>query len=193
MLKKISIVISVFFMGTVLAQLDEYEYGIAPNYSVNLYTGYPVIKATSFDHYDKSRPVAGISIGTPYGYYANDFYVNANIEIFRYIFRNSRNDEDRFGGTAFQVGLNTGLFIGDVSMSLTAATGVFHAGTGFIAGLNIDLPVGEYILGNFDINESLVPHIEALEVRFTTRANMVQKKDGTTGWIDAGVSFGYEF
>ncbi len=193
MLKKISIVISVFFMGTVLAQVDEYEYGIAPNYSVNFYTGYPVIKATSFDHYDKSRPVAGISIGTPYGYYANDFYVNANIEIFRYIFRNSRNDEDRFGGTAVQVGLNTGLFIGDVSVSLTAATGVFHAGTGFIGGLNIDLPVGEYFLGNFDINESLVPHIEALEVRFTTRANMIQKKDGITGWIDGGFSIGYEF
>ena len=182
-----------FFMGTVLAQVDEYEYGIAPNYSINLYTGYPVIKATSFDHYDKSRPVAGISIGTPYGYYANDFYVNANIEIFRYIFRNSRNDEDRFGGTAVQVGLNTGLFIGDVSVSLTAATGVFHAGTGFISGLNIDLPVGEYFLGNFDINESLVPHIEALEVRFTTRANMVQKKDGITGWVDGGFSIGYEF
>ena len=179
-------------MGIALAQVDEYEYGIAPNYSINLYTGYPVIKATSFDHYDKSRPVAGISIGTPYGYYANDFYVNANIEIFRYIFRRSVNDQ-RFGGTAVQVGLNTGLFIGDVSVSLTVATGVFHAGTGFISGLNIDLPVGEYFLGNFDINESLVPHIEALEVRFTTRANMVQKKDGTTGWIDAGVSFGYEF
>ena len=192
MLKKISIVISVFFMGTVLAQVDEYEYGIAPNYSVNLYTGYPVINATSFDHYDKSRPVAGISIGTPYGYYANDFYVNANIEIFRYIFRRSVNDQ-RFGGTAVQIGLNTGLFIGDVSLSLTAASGVFHAGTGFIGGLNIDLPVGEYILGNFDINESLVPHIEALEVRFTTRANMVHKKDGITGWVDGGFSIGYEF
>ena len=52
---------------------------------------------------------------------------------------------------------------------------------------------GEYILGNFDINESLVPHIEALEVRFTTRANMVQKKDGITGWVDGGFSIGYEF
>ena len=192
MLKKICIVISVFFMGIALAQVDEYEYGIVPNYSVNLYTGFPLVKATSFDHYDKSRPVAGISIGTPYGYYGNDFYVNANIEIFRYIFRRSVNDQ-RFGGTAFQVGLNTGLFIGDVSVSLTAATGVFHAGTGFIGGLNIDLPTGEYILGNFDINESLVPHIEALEVRFTTRANMVQKNDGITGWVDGGFSIGYEF
>ena len=192
MLKKISIVISVFFMGTVLAQVDEYEYGIAPNYSVNLYTGYPVIKATSFDHYTRSRPVGGVSIGTPYGYYASDFYVNLNIEIFNYIFK-TENKLDVFGGTAVQVGLNTGLFFGDVSVSLTAATGVFHAGTGFIGGLNIDLPVGEYILGNFDINESLVPHIEALEVRFTTRANMVQKKDGITGWIDGGFSIGYEF
>ena len=78
-------------------------------------------------------------------------------------------------------------------MSLTVATGVFHAGTGFIGGLNIDLPVGEYILSNYDINESLVQHIEALEVRFTTRASIVQKKDGTTGWIDGGISIGYEF
>jgi len=59
-------------------------------------------------------------------------------------------------------------------------------------------PLAQYIfftniLGNFDINESLVPHIEALEVRFTTRANMVQKKDGITGWIDGGFSIGYEF
>ena len=141
---------------------------------------------------DRSRPVVGVSIGTPYGYYASDFYVNLNIEIFNYIFK-TENKLGVFGGTAFQVGINTGLFIGDVSMSLTAATGVFHAGTGFICGLNIDLPAGEYILGNFDINGSLVPHIEALEVRFTTRANMVQKKDGITGWIDGGFSIGYEF
>jgi len=193
MAKKISFVIILLFLSALFAQEDEYEYGIVPNYSVNLYTGYPIIKASSFDHYDKSRPVAGISVGTPFGYYGSNFYINANIEIFRYIFRNSRDDEDRFGGTAFQVGLNTGLFIGDVAVSLTAATGVFHAGTGFISGLSIDLPAGEYILDNFYINESLEPHIEALEVRFTSRANIVQKKDGTTGWIDGGVSIGYEF
>jgi len=193
MAKKISFVIILLFLSALFAQEDEYEYGIVPNYSVNLYAGYPIIKASSFDHYDKSRPVAGISVGTPFGYYGSNFYINANIEIFRYIFRNSRDDEDRFGGTAFQVGLNTGLFIGDVAVSLTAATGVFHAGTGFISGLSIDLPAGEYILDNFYINESLEPHIEALEVRFTSRANIVQKKDGTTGWIDGGVSIGYEF
>ena len=192
MAKKISFAIILLFLSALFAQEDEYEYGIVPNYSVNLYSGYPIVKASSFDHYDKSRPVAGISVGTPYGYYGSDFFINANIEIFRYIFRRSVNDQ-RFGGTAFQVGANTGLFIGDVAVSLTAATGVFHAGTGFIGGFSIDLPIGEYILDNFDINESIVPHIEALEVRFTSRANIVQKKDGTTGWIDGGVSFGYEF
>ena len=181
-------------MTCLLAQEeDEFDYGIEPNYSVNIYTGFPVIKAATFDHYDKSRPVAGLSVGTPYGYYGSDFYVNVNIEIFRYIFRNTSNDGDRFGGTAFQLGANAGLFIGNVALSLTGATGVFHAGTGVIGGLNIDLPVGEYILDNLDINESLEPHIEALEVRFTTRSNIIQKKDGTTGWIDGGISIGYEF
>jgi hypothetical protein len=192
MAKKISFVIILLFLSALFAQEDEYEYGIVPNYSVNLYSGYPIVKASSFDHYDKSRPVAGISVGTPYGYYGSDFFINANIEIFRYIFRRSVNNQ-RFGGTALQVGVNTGLFIGDVAVSLTAATGVFHAGTGFIGGLNIDLPVGEYVLGSFDINESLVPHIEAFEVRFTSRANIVQKKKGATGWVDAGFSIGYEF
>ena len=91
------------------------------------------------------------------------------------------------------MGANSGLFIGDVSISLTAATGVFHAGTGFIAGGSLDLPVGGYITDSFDVPESLEPHIEAFEIRLTTRANIVQKNDGTTGWVDAGVSFGYEF
>jgi len=191
MLNKIIILFIICISSLLLA--DEYDYEIEPNYSVNIYTGFPIIKASTFDHYDKTRPVAGISVGTPYGYYGSDFYVNINIEIFRYIFRNSKNDEDRFGGSAFQGGLNAGLFIGDIALSATAATGVFHAGSGFIGGVNMDLPVGEYIIDNLDVGESLEYHIEALEVRFTTRSNIIQKKDGTTGWIDGGFSVGYEF
>ena len=196
MIKK-SIIAPLFFFLSILwsqelQEDDEYEYGIVPNYSINLYTGYPTLKASSFDHYDLSRPVVGLSVGTPFGYYARDFFINLNLEIFNYIFRRSVNDQ-KFGGTAFQVGANSGLFIGDVSISLTAATGVFHAGTGFIAGGSLDLPVGGYITDSFDVPESLEPHIEAFEIRLTTRANIVQKNDGTTGWVDAGVSFGYEF
>tara|TARA_Y100000590_G_scaffold225857_1_gene255283 strand:- start:268 stop:846 length:579 start_codon:yes stop_codon:yes gene_type:complete len=190
--KSTRLVIIILISASLFGQEDEFEYGIVPNYSVNIYTGYPIIKASSFNTYDKSRPVAGISIGTPYGYYGTNFFVNANIEIFRYIFRRTVNDQ-RFGGTAFQIGGNTGLFIGNLSVSVTAATGVFHAGTGFIGGLNIDLPVGEYILNNVEIPDSMELHVEALEVRFTTRSNIVQKKDGTTGWIDGGFSLGYEF
>ena len=36
--------------------------------------------------------------------------------------------------------------------------------------------------------------IESFEIRLTSRANIVQKKEGgSTYWMDAGVSFGYEF
>tara|TARA_S200000501_G_scaffold98676_1_gene92040 strand:- start:54055 stop:54645 length:591 start_codon:yes stop_codon:yes gene_type:complete len=196
MIKKSIIALLFFFLSTLWSQEleedDEYEYGIVPNYSVNLYTGYPVVKAESFETYDVSRPVVGLSVGTPFGYYASDFFINVNLEIFNYIFSRSVNDQ-KFGGTAFQVGANSGLFIGDVSISLTAATGVFHAGTGFIAGGSIDLPVGGYIADSFDLPESLEPHIQAFEMRLTTRSNIVQKSDGTTGWVDAGVSLGYEF
>ena len=148
MIKK-SIIAPLFFflsilLGQELQEDDEYEYGIVPNYSFNLYTGYPTLKASSFDHYDISRPVVGLSVGTPFGYYASDFFINLNLEIFNYIFRRSANDQ-KFGGTAFQGGANSGLFIGDVSISLTAATGVFHAGTGFITGGSLDLPLGGYI------------------------------------------------
>ena len=196
-MEKKSIIALLFFLLTILRSQeleedDEYDYGIVPNYSLNLYTGYPAVKASSFDHYDISRPVVGLSVGTPFGYYASDFFINLNLEIFNYIFRRSANDQ-KFGGTALQVGANSGLFIGDVSISLTAATGVFHAGTGFIAGGSLDLPVGGYVTDSFDVPESLEPHIEAFEIRLTTRANIVQKSDGTTGWVDAGISFGYEF
>ena len=68
-------------------------------------------------------------------------------------------------------------FIGDVSLSATMSGGIFHAGTGFIAGGSIDIPVGE-----------------SFEVRLTARNNIVQKDGGGfTGWIGAGLSLGYEF
>jgi len=183
---------------------DEYvvEYVIVPNYSLNLYTGFPLIKASSFEYYDKSYPVLGLSLGTPYGFFMGDFFVNAIVEIANYKFIQSTGNQRKFGGLAFQIGLSPGIFIGDISISLTAATGVFHEGTGFIAGGSIDIPVGNLIMdkyGHIPFVEAIEEQIEGLEVRITSRSNIVQKEKsaydagGATGWIGAGISIGYEF
>ena len=53
--------------------------------------------------------------------------------------------------------------------------------------------------GDISIVESLKEQIEAFEIRFTSRANIVQKAKsatdagGATGWVGAGISLGYEF
>ena len=41
------------------ADFEDYdvEYVIVPNWSANLYTGYPIVKASSFDYYDDIKPV----------------------------------------------------------------------------------------------------------------------------------------
>ncbi|MBL51497.1 MAG: hypothetical protein CMG57_06025 [Candidatus Marinimicrobia bacterium] len=182
---------------------DDYvvEYVIVPNYSLNFYTGYPIIKATSFDIYNKSSPVFGLSVGTPYGFFMGDFFVNAIIEIANYKFMDSDGSR-KFGGWAYQVGLSPGIFIGDLSISLTAATGVFHEGTGFIAGGSVDIPIGNLIMdkfGHMTIIDAMEEQIENLEVRITGRSNIVQKAKsaydagGATGWVGGGISIGYEF
>ena len=177
------------------------EYVLVPNWSFNLYTGYPLIKASSFEIYNDSSPVFGLSVGSPYGFFMSNFFVNMIFEIAKYNFNDSSRLR-KFGGWAFQVGASPGFFIGDMSISLTAATGIFHEGTGFITGASIDLPVGNLIVKNYgdiSIVESLEEQIEAFEIRFTTRANIVQKEKsatdegGATGWIGAGISLGYEF
>ena len=184
------------------------EYVLVPNYSFNLYTGYPLIKASSFEIYNDSSPVFGVSIGTPYGFFMSNFFVNMIVEIAKYNFNESTGQKRPFGGWAFQIGASPGFFIGDMSISLTAATGIFHEGTGFITGASIDLPIGNLIVKNYgdiSIVESLEEQIEAFEIRFTTRANIVQKEKrvndegeildagGATGWVGAGISLGYEF
>ena len=177
------------------------EYVLVPNYSFNLYTGYPLIKASSFEIYNDSSPVFGLSIGTPYGFFMSNFFVNMIVEVAKYNF-NEKDGLRKFGGWAFQVGASPGFFIGDMSISLTAATGIFHEGTGFITGGSIDIPVGKIIIENYgDISfvESFEEQIEAFEIRFTSRANIVQKEKsatdagGATGWVGAGISLGYEF
>ena len=152
---------------------DEYEYEVIPNYSANLYIGYPLIKASSFEYYN-SNVVFGLSIGTPFGFAIGSFFTNVIGELFLYDFSTSTYD---FKGVGVQAGISPGFFIGDVSLSATMSGGIFHAGTGFIAGGSVDIPVGE-----------------SFEVRLTARNNIVQKDGGGfTGWIGAGLSLGYEF
>ena len=183
------------------------EYVLVPHWSCNLYTGYPLIKASSFEIYNDSSPVFGLSIGTPYGFFMSNFFVNMIVEVAKYNF-NDTSGLRKFGGWAFQVGASPGFFIGDMSISLTAATGIFHEGTGFITGASIDLPIGNLIVKNYgdiSIVESFEEQIEVFEIRFTSRANIVQKEKkvddegniidagGATGWVGAGISLGYEF
>ena len=179
---------------------EEYdvEYVIIPNWSLNIYTGYPIIKASSFDYYNDINPVFGLSIGSPYGIFMGDFFMNAIAEIAYYDFNLiNRPDYEPFGGVAWQIGVSPGFFIGETSISLTACTGVYHAGTGFIGGGSIDVPLGYLIMdryGDVEFVENMEEVIEALEFRITGRSNVVQKtKGGTTGWIGLGISLGYEF
>ena len=174
------------------------EYVLVPNWSLNLYTGYPIIKGASFDYYDDINPIFGLSIGSPYGLFMGNFFVNAIAEIAYYDFNVINNpDYERFGGMAWQIGLSPGFFIGDMSISLTACTGLYHAGTGFIAGGSIDLPLGGIILdkyGDVEFVENMEEVIEALEIRVTGRGNWVKKNDGgSTYWLGGGISLGYEF
>ena len=187
----------------VLSSPDDFEeydvqYVIVPNWSANIYTGYPIVKASSFDYYDDINPVFGLSIGSPWGLFMGDFFMNVISEIAYYDFNVTNNpDYEDFGGLAFQIGLSPGFFLGQTSISLTACTGIYHAGTGFIGGGSIDLPIGSLILENFEDLDFISDNedfFEALEMRVTARSNVVQKEDGgTTGWLGAGVSFGYEF
>ena len=179
-------------------EVYDVEYVIIPNWSLNFYTGYPIITATSFDYYNDINPVFGLSIGSPYGIFLSDFFMNGIAEIAYYDFNLiNRPDYEPFGGFAWQIGVSPGFFIGETSISLTACTGIYHAGTGFIAGGSIDLPLGNLILdkyGDVEIVKNMEAMIEALEFRITGRSNVVQKtKGGTTGWLGGGISLGYEF
>ena len=174
------------------------EYVLVPNWSLNIYTGYPIIKGTSFDYYDDINPVFGLSIGSPYGLFMGNFFVNAIAEVAYYDFNVINNPNyERFGGMAWQIGVSPGFFIGETSISLTACTGIYHAGTGFIGGGSIDVPLGYLIMdryGDVEFVENMEEVIEALEFRITGRSNVVQKTaGGTTGWIGCGISLGYEF
>ena len=71
---------------------------------------------------------------------------------------------------------------------MTACTGVYQNDkseltSGFIAGGSLDIPMGA-LLDDEDF---------PIEVRITGRTNIISKDEGVTGWIDGGVSIGYEF
>ena len=184
----------------------EIEYVIVPNWSVNFYTGYPIpgFRGSSFDYYDKIFPTFGLSIGSPYGIYIGDFFMNVIGELAYYKFSKSSFEgiapadrKDPFEGFAFQIGLSPGLFIGDLSISATAATGVYHAGPGFITGLSVDLPIGSYVMEKYRDSNFINKYeelLESIEIRLTSRLNLVKKNDGLyTYWLGGGISFGYEF
>ena len=184
----------------------EIEYVIVPNWSLNFYNGYPIpgLRGESFSYYDKIFPTFGLSVGSPYGIYIGDFFMNVIAELAYYKFSKSSFEgiapvdrKDPFEGFAFQIGLSPGLFIGDLSISATAATGVYHAGPGFITGLSVDLPIGSYVMEKYRDSNFITEYeelLESLEVRVTSRLNLVKKNDGLyTYWLGGGISFGYEF
>ena len=176
------------------------EYVIVPNWSMNIYTGYPMVPAGPFDEYNENNIVNGFSIGSPYGIFAGDFFMNVIAEFAYYNFVKTSNNNS-FGGIAFQIGISPGLFVGGASVSLTASTGAYQSEegeykSGFILGGSLDLPLGPFIIdryGDKDFIENLEGHLESLEIRITSRSNLIQKGNGYTGWIDDGISIGYEF
>ncbi len=184
----------------------EIEYVIVPNWSLNFYTGYPIpfIRGESFNYYDKIYTTFGLSIGSPYGIFFGDFFMNIIGELAYYRFRKLSNEDiaeelrrDQFEGFGYQVGLSPGLFIGDLSISMTIATGKYHAGPGLITGGSVDVPVGNYLVEKFKKNkfvQNYEDYLLSIEMRVTSRANIVKKEDGLiTYWLGGGISFGYEF
>ena len=173
----------------------EVEYVLVPNWSLNLYGGYPILRASSFDEFDESNLLFGLSVGSPYGLFAGDFFMNVIAEFVYYNFQQSNNLEGQnFGGPAMQIGLSPGLFIGETSVSLTPCTGLYQNDkgkmtSGFIAGGSIDIPLGNTLGSYFDIEPDEFP----VELRITSRSNLISKDEGVTGWLDAGISIGYEF
>ena len=141
----------------------EVEYVLVPNWSLNLYGGYPILRASSFDEFDESNLLFGLSIGSPYGLFAGDFFMNVIAEFVYYNFQQSNDLEGQnFGGPALQIGLSPGLFIGETSVSLTACTGLYQNDkgkmtSGFIAGGSIDIPLGNTLGNYFDIEPDEFP------------------------------------
>ena len=146
------------------------------NWSVNTYVGYPVHKAENFKRFDDNHFIYGLSLGTPLGIKTGLSYSTLNFELINYIFGDTAENSE-FDETVFHIGLNSGMFINDLSLNITMAIGKYEHGNGYIGALNIDLPYW----GDFEVRST---------VRFTAAP---MENDLTSGWIDLGVSLGYEF
>ena len=150
------------------------------NWSVNTYVGYPVYQAENFKSFDDMHFVYGLSLGTPIGMKTGLAYSTLDFELVNFIFGNTDplpGEEDEFGETVLHLGLNSGMFINDLSLNITMAMGSYKYGTGYIGALNIDLPYW----GDYEVRST---------IRFTAAPT---SEDLTSGWIDLGVSLGYEF
>ena len=150
------------------------------NWSVNTYLGYPVYQAQNFKRFDDRHFVYGLSLGTPIGMKTGLAYSTLDLELINFIFGNtnpSYGEDSEIGETVLHYGLNSGMFINDLSLNITLAMGKYKYGAGYISAINIDLPYwGDY------------------EVRGTIRFTAIPTDaDMTSGWIDLGVSLGYEF
>tara|TARA_B100000579_G_C22716544_1_gene797187 strand:+ start:312 stop:890 length:579 start_codon:yes stop_codon:yes gene_type:complete len=150
------------------------------NWSVNTYLGYPVYQAENFKRYDDRHFVYGLSLGTPIGMKTGLAYSTLDFELINFIFGNSDpldGEDGAFGETVLHYGLNSGMFINDLSLNITFAVGKYKHGAGYIGAINIDLPYW----GDYEVRST---------IRFTAAPTAA---DLTSGWIDLGVSLGYEF
>ena len=151
------------------------------NWSINTYVGYPVYTADFFSTFDKLHPIYGLSLGTPFGLKTGLAYSTFDVEVVNYVFENTLSvGPDNFHDTVVHFGLNSGLFINDLSLSLTAAVGKYDHGAGIVGGMNIDLPYW----GDYEVRST---------IRFSAVPITINGDDGRSGWVDIGVSLGYEF
>ena len=161
---------------------EDVEYVLVPNWSVNFYTGYPLpapFRGSSFEEFDKGNILYGLSLGSPYGFFAGDFYMNIIAEFAYYDFEQTRGGPS-FGGPAYQIGVSPGFFIGNTSFSATACTGFYRSDdydstgvddftgeityntksgltAGTILGGSIDIPLGEIIIEKYGSVELFKP------------------------------------
>ena len=161
---------------------EDVEYVLVPNWSLNLYTGYPLpapFRGSSFEEFDKGNMLYGLSLGSPYGFFAGDFYMNIIAEFAYYNFEQTKGGPS-FGGPAYQIGVSPGFFIGNTSFSATACTGFYRSDdydstgvddatgeitystkpgitAGTILGGSIDIPLGEIILKKYGSIELFKP------------------------------------
>ena len=161
---------------------EDVEYVLVPNWSLNLYTGYPLpapFRGSSFEEFDKGNMLYGLSLGSPYGFFAGDFYMNIIAEFAYYNFEQTKGGPS-FGGPAYQIGVSPGFFIGNTSFSATACTGFYRSDdydstgvddatgeitystkpgitAGTILGGSIDIPLGEIILKKYGSVELFKP------------------------------------